>query len=143
MGQINSALLLETLIKINPSQSQPGWEKMQDKKQLNNKNSSSSFECCESLTLPNNLHIFSMLIHAQSSPFLIPASHLVLLFLCLQESFGGPEDAQSFVWSTHSQLFSLFAKTHLDREGMPRICSLNLISANAPFLAIFIFTRLL
>lgn len=70
---------------------------MQDKKQLKDKNSSSSFECHESLTLPNNLHIFSMLIHAQSSPLLIPASHLVLLFLSLQESSGGTEAAPSFV----------------------------------------------
>lgn len=62
---------------------------MQDKKQLKDKNSSSSFECHESLALPNNLHIFSMLIHAQSSPLLIPASHLVLLFLSLRETRRG------------------------------------------------------
>lgn len=89
--------LLETLIKINPSQIQPGWEKLQDNKQLKDKNSCSSFECHESLTLPNNLHIFSMLIHAQSSPLLIAASHLVLLFLSLQQSSGGSKDAQPFV----------------------------------------------
>lgn len=96
-GSDQFSFLLETLIKINLSQIQPGWEKMQDKKQLKDKNSSSSFECHESLTLPNNLHIFSMLIHAQSSPLLIPASHLVLLFLSLQESSGGTQAAPSFV----------------------------------------------
>lgn len=98
---------------------------------------------CESLALPNALHIVFMPRHIPL-PFSLQPPTLSCWFSLSRRALVALRKPNAlYKTPIHSLSPRLFAQTHLDhREEMPRVWSLNLITANTSFLAIFIFTSL-